>query len=233
MALPLLVAAMLSLGATLLAAVPAWAQVATNPQATSRAPTAAMLAARSRDRDEDLWSDDDVAPRPRPPATFRTICVRLCDGYYFPISFQTTRAGLDTDAERCNAKCGGAQLFFHANPGGAVASARSFTGLLYENLPNAFRHLKQRVPGCGCKPEPWSAEEQRRHRTYAEKERANVAPPPEAEAAPPADEEQERPLARLRRAPAPAEPPMIGATPPDREQRFVDRRLRDSTRVPN
>lgn len=137
-----------------------------------RLPSAAAIAARTAPRTEDLWDDE----RPRgaiPSPTFRTICVRLCDGFYFPISFQTSRRGLETDAARCQAKCGtGAQLFFHPNPGGNVASARTFTGLQYEALPNAFRHLTARVPGCGCAPEPWSTTERDRHQGYAEAERA-------------------------------------------------------------
>ncbi len=155
--------------------------------------------------------EEDVAPRGE---TYRTLCVRLCDGYYFPISTKTTRLGLDTDADRCMASCDGeARLFFHANPGGDVASARDFTGLMYEALPNAFKYLKTRVSGCSCRPAPWSVEETARHRTYAE----NVRKPEiQSDALPGLHvgkpmivaEAGERPLATLRRAaPAPASVP--------------------------
>src|SRR5262245_44547891 len=33
--------------------------------------------------------------------TYRTLCVRLCDGFYFPMSFATTRGKLEDDAGRC------------------------------------------------------------------------------------------------------------------------------------
>lgn len=180
----------LASGAALLAASAACAQGASRAQPASRLPSAAAIAARTVSA-QDLW--DDEAPRaPAPPSTFRTLCVRLCDGFYFPISFQTTRQGLETDAARCETKCGkGAQLFFHANPGGNVATARSFTGLQYESLPNAFRHLKVRVPGCGCTPDPWTTSEQERHRAYAEKERAEAAAAP-APAPPPAEQHVEQ-----------------------------------------
>jgi len=187
MTLPMRVSAMLLLGALLPGPVPAWAQE-TAARPASRPAMAGLIAARGRDDAQDIWSDE-IRPRAQPPATYRTLCVRLCDGYYFPISFQTTRLGLDADAARCTAKCGsGAQLFFHANPGGDVASARSFTGMMYEGLPNAFRHLKERVSGCGCTPDPWSAAEVQRHRGYAVERKAGPAPSPppvgEAPAAP-------------------------------------------------
>src|SRR6266540_3435428 len=37
--------------------------------------------------------------RPSPYArTYRTLCVRTCDGYYFPISYATNRSHFKTDA---------------------------------------------------------------------------------------------------------------------------------------
>lgn len=105
---------------------------------------------------------------PPPPATYRTLCVRLCDGYYYPISTRAPRYRLDADATQCSTSCSSeARLFFHLNPGGDVASARDFTGLQYEALPNAFRYLKQVVDSCQCKPAPWSSAEVQRHQRYA------------------------------------------------------------------
>ena len=46
----------------------------------------------------------------------RTICVGACDGYYFPISFSTSRQHLAKDAEVCQsmyAEAGQAELFAH------------------------------------------------------------------------------------------------------------------------
>lgn len=175
MALPSASIALLAAIGTLAMFAPACAQ-SSSPSQARRLPSASAIAARAPQMEEPVWEDE--APRRPPPAsTFRTICVRLCDGFYFPISFQTTRRGLEADAVRCDAKCGGAQLFFHANPGGNVASAISFTGLQYDLLPNAFRHLKARVPGCGCGPEPWTVSEQERHRRYEELEKAQASTP--------------------------------------------------------
>src|SRR5215467_7410334 len=56
-------------------------------------------------------ADADPGSRPDPVtpsavATYRTLCVRLCDGFYFPISFAVPASSLERDAERCRASCG-------------------------------------------------------------------------------------------------------------------------------
>src|SRR5688572_4629876 len=40
-------------------------------------------------------------PRRSVAGTYRTWCVRSCDGYYFPVSFSTTREHLSTDQVTC------------------------------------------------------------------------------------------------------------------------------------
>ena len=66
-------------------------------------------------------ADDDEDQRPRYGATFRSVCVRLCDGYYFPISFAVTSDRLERDAQVCASRCGSqGRLFVHNNPGGSA-----------------------------------------------------------------------------------------------------------------
>jgi hypothetical protein len=92
----------------------------------------------------------------------------MCDGYYWPISFSTSRRGFHRDANVCKASCGSeAQLFFHHKTSGEPASMTDLAGRSYSRLPNAFRYRKALVPGCRCKPEPWSEAEVERHRRYA------------------------------------------------------------------
>ena len=91
-------------------------------------------------------------------ATYRTLCVRLCDGFYFPISFATPEGGLARDAEQCRASCGvEARLFYHLNPGGSVESMMDLTGRAYSALPTAFKYRQTLVAGCLCRPLPVSA----------------------------------------------------------------------------
>ena len=88
-----------------------------------------------------------------PFATYRTICVRLCDGYYFPVSFSTLPNHFDRDAEACQSKCAApSELFYHQNPGAGIDQAVSHaTKKNYTSLTTAFRYRKEYVPGCSCK----------------------------------------------------------------------------------
>lgn len=98
---------------------------------------------------------------------YRTVCVRTCDGYYFPISFATSRQGFYKDANSCRAACGQeAQLFYHSNKSGDASEMVDLSGRPYVSLPNAFKYRKKLVEGCKCKPEPWAQSELDRHKRY-------------------------------------------------------------------
>ena len=84
--------------------------------------------------------------------TYRTICVRACDGYYFPISFSTTPARFDADQRTCEAQCPGATLYYHENPGAPVETSVSLSGQAYTSLENAYAYRSAYYPQCGCKP---------------------------------------------------------------------------------
>lgn len=85
-------------------------------------------------------------------ATHRTLCVRLCDGYYFPISFATTSNRFSQDQDMCQSRCAApARLFTHPNPGGTAEQMNSVDGISYESLANAWRFKKEYVKGCSCK----------------------------------------------------------------------------------
>jgi hypothetical protein len=95
---------------------------------------------------------------PSAVTTYRTLCVRLCDGFYFPISFAVPESGFDRDAEQCRASCGSAaRLFYHANPGGSVERMFDLSGRAYNALPTAFAYRKALVAGCSCRPQPSTA----------------------------------------------------------------------------
>lgn len=94
-----------------------------------------------------------TARRPtRPGGTYRTLCVRTCDGFYFPISFKATRSKLKSDNLACLQRCEGApaRLFYHRNPGQSVSQAVDLSGKRYRDLENAFRYRKELVEGCTC-----------------------------------------------------------------------------------
>ncbi len=121
-------------------------------------------AARRRDAARSpfgLWDeDDDDAPRGRPNqfgnlpfATYRTLCVRLCDGYYFPVSVSPRPNHFQRDSEQCQSQCAApAELYYHQNPGGAVEQMVSVaTQQPYTSLKAAWRYRKEFVQGCSCK----------------------------------------------------------------------------------
>jgi len=107
-------------------------------------------------------------PLPHERTTYRTLCVRMCDGFYFPISYATSSTNFARDAETCAASCGGdARLFYYPNPGGDVESMLDMTGRAYASFPIAFRYRKTMVQGCQCRPQPWTEAERARHQGYA------------------------------------------------------------------
>ena len=94
-----------------------------------------------------------------PSGTYRTICVRMCDGYYFPISYATTPDHFAEDAQTCQQTCPAAQTVLMSNPTGSdVNQAVASNGAPYTGLPNAFKYRTALVPACGCrKPgESWA-----------------------------------------------------------------------------
>jgi hypothetical protein len=85
--------------------------------------------------------------------TFRTLCVRTCDGYYFPISYSATPAKFGDDEKVCQAMCPASEavLYSHRNPGEDVAQAVSGNGRTYSELPTAFAYRKAFNPSCSCR----------------------------------------------------------------------------------
>ncbi|OYY08034.1 MAG: hypothetical protein B7Y70_13225 [Rhizobiales bacterium 35-68-8] len=106
------------------------------------------------DVDPDEAPGLDAAPMDLPKSsTYRTVCVRTCDGYYFPISYATVPARFATDDALCRRLCPAAeaQLFTYRNPGEEIQQAVSVTGKPYMSLPSALLYRKQLVPSCSCR----------------------------------------------------------------------------------
>jgi Protein of unknown function (DUF2865) len=99
----------------------------------------------------------DLGPQ---SGTYRTVCVRTCDGGYFPISFATVPARFPDDERTCKALCPAAEanLFTYRNPGEDINQAVSINGQPYASSPNAFRYRQEFNPSCACKAagQTWS-----------------------------------------------------------------------------
>jgi hypothetical protein len=85
--------------------------------------------------------------------TYRTLCVRTCDGYYFPLSYSTVPSRFGEDEQLCRRMCPAAEtaLYSHLNPGEDVSRAVSIAGRPYSELPNAFSYRKQLNAACSCR----------------------------------------------------------------------------------
>src|SRR5579863_1344429 len=95
-----------------------------------------------------------------PSGTYRTVCVRACDGGYFPISFATVPGRFADDEKACKALCPAteANLYAYRNPGEDMNQAVSISGQAYTSSPNAFKFRSEFNPTCSCKAagQTWS-----------------------------------------------------------------------------
>jgi hypothetical protein len=105
-------------------------------------------------------NNNDNAPQGGPPIStsivpntpYRTVCVRLCDGFYYPISYSVYSSSFGRDAAQCQQSCAApAQLYVYQNPGQEMEQAISLDGQPYVDLPIAFKYRKDYIKGCSCK----------------------------------------------------------------------------------
>lgn len=111
---------------------------------------------------------------------YRTVCVRLCDGYFFPISNASSRRDFYGDAKQCQSSCQSDTRLFYMSPSNpSIKQARDQRGLAYTDLKTAFRYRKTYNKSCTCRPAPWTVSERMRHKSYVpgmENKLANLAP---------------------------------------------------------
>jgi Protein of unknown function (DUF2865) len=88
-----------------------------------------------------------------PAGTYRTVCVRTCDGYYFPISYSTVPTKFADDQRMCQRQCPATEalLYSYRNPGEDINQAVSLAGQPYTELPNAFHYRKEYLATCSCR----------------------------------------------------------------------------------
>jgi hypothetical protein len=86
-------------------------------------------------------------------STVRTICVRTCDGYYWPVSYSTIPDYVANDADQCQQQCPGSEvrLFYYNNPGEEAEQAVDLAGTPYMSLPNALKYRREFDATCTCK----------------------------------------------------------------------------------
>jgi hypothetical protein len=80
------------------------------------------------------------------------VCVRTCDGSFFPVSYSGAGSRADSLEDVCRSLCPNADMALYSFPfGGTIEEAASPTGEPYANLPNAGKFEKTFDPTCSCR----------------------------------------------------------------------------------
>ena len=140
------------------------------PQESRSSPPRVSLPLRGKDRRKSNDEDDEAEERPAPTRTYRTMCVRLCDGYYWPVNYAVTQDKFKDDAATCARTCGGpgeAKLYTYRNPGGEIDDMEDSDGKAYKKLQTAFLFRTKYEASCKCRPHPWEEASADRHKAYA------------------------------------------------------------------
>ncbi|OCW57975.1 DUF2865 domain-containing protein [Hoeflea olei] len=109
-----------------------------------------------------------VEPQAANGGGYRTLCVRSCDGFFFPVSSRAMPSDFARDERTCQMMCPGTptELYFHSAEGQESAdmvSAR--TRQPYSDMPNAFVYRNADAPmskACGCNMSAFYKEMERR-----------------------------------------------------------------------
>jgi hypothetical protein len=92
-------------------------------------------------------------------SAYRTLCVRECDGFYFPVSTATVESKFAEDEAKCHTQCAApAELYYHRTDQD-VEQMVSLKGMPYSQAPNAFRNRKVYIRGCSCNATEYSRDE--------------------------------------------------------------------------
>ncbi len=89
-------------------------------------------------------------------SAFRTVCVRSCDGYYFPMSASSSRDEFARDQENCESICPGTDMRTYYQRSGNYdvgAMMSTATDEPYAELSTAYLYRSPqapRPPACGC-----------------------------------------------------------------------------------
>ena len=128
-------------------------------------------AARDTTPPEPASYDPDIQDQPRPAprkseirnlgggdrgGNLQTVCVRTCDGGFFPVSTNTSPASFERDAEVCSMMCPGVEteLFYHGVGTQEMSEMVSASGgMPYKEEPYAFKFrgsARKQDKSCGC-----------------------------------------------------------------------------------
>jgi hypothetical protein len=155
-----------------------------------------------------------------PNGRYRSVCVRLCDGFFYPISYATYASHLAQEAQQCQSSCAApAELYVYRNPGQEIEQAISLSGSAYMDLPVALRFRKEYVQGCSCKQAEYNPTEIEAANKRAEADAASQPGKGKGKGKVAATSPAPAPAGQAAASPAPGSQPQLdldvtGSTPP-------------------
>ncbi len=110
----------------------------------------------------------------------RVICVRQCDGAFYPLAVEVSPDRIDGLDQICKAQCPNAQASAYSLRGDDdVSQAVAPDGSTYQALPSAFAYQKASVPACSCRaPNATWAETLAQAETMLEPQKGDVTVTP-------------------------------------------------------
>ncbi len=122
-------------------------------------------APRPRNFFETLFGGDNQQPDQPPPDAqplpgelgayggSQAVCVRTCDGGFFPLNFSARGAPKEQLENLCQALCPNTEVKLYTRvPSSTIDTALGADGTPYRDLPNALKFQTSFDPSCTCKP---------------------------------------------------------------------------------
>ncbi len=82
----------------------------------------------------------------------KAVCVRSCDGSFFPVSYSAGGSRLDDLQDMCRALCPNADVSLYTySPSADIETAVSITGARYMDSPTALKYRKSLDNTCSCR----------------------------------------------------------------------------------
>jgi hypothetical protein len=82
----------------------------------------------------------------------KAVCVRSCDGSFFPVSYSAGGGRLDELQDMCRALCPNADVSLYTySPAADIQQAVSITGARYMDSPTALKYRTSVDPTCSCR----------------------------------------------------------------------------------
>lgn len=151
---------------------------------------------------EDFPPTDEGGPR----RGSKAVCVRTCDGFFFPVSYNAFGQSPDKLSDLCRAQCPNVDTeVFTYSPSRDITDAVSINGQPYTSLANALKYRRSVDPACTCRPpgKSWAETLGPAERLVSGGRRDLIVTPEKAEE-----------LSRPRQAPAPSSSPRTQNTAP-------------------